>query len=312
MSIPSKITLNYLEKLDKGLIKNSVDKIVMMPDLTNYRVFKMLFKFNEKMFKRFLVSVLHFEFKPENVNLIYLDKEILDPKPKTHGSTYDYYININNNIYVDLEVNKKEFDLYKDKSFFYQVKQISSSLNIVENYEDFEKKTYIQLNLNASDKTAFGEDIVCPYSIVTKSVYLTNVMTYLRYLDYYRNLYYNKFIDKEESDYWLAMLTAKSFTEIYKILSSFLDEKDRDEIIRDVINLSMDALFNEQELDNLRKQVEMDKEKFYTKKGIEQGIEQGAKENTILIAKSMLKENMPLDLITKFTGLSTEELEKLQ
>ena len=71
------------------------------------------------------------------------------------------------------------------------------------------------------------------------------------------------------------MLTANSFTEMHAILNSFLDKKLSNRIIRNVIRLSMDALFTEQELENLRKQVEMDKERFYRKKGLEEGLAEG-------------------------------------
>ena len=45
--------------------------------------------------------------------------------------------------------------------------------------------------------------------------------------------------------------------------------------------------------------------------GRSEGKELGAKENTIEIAKKMLKENLELELILKMTGLSKEELDKL-
>ena len=46
--------------------------------------------------------------------------------------------------------------------------------------------------------------------------------------------------------------------------------------------------------------------------GYNDGKELGAKENTIEIAKKMLKENVDVDFIVKMTGLSKEELEKLK
>ena len=45
--------------------------------------------------------------------------------------------------------------------------------------------------------------------------------------------------------------------------------------------------------------------------GRSEGKELGTKENTIEIAKKMLKENLELELILKMTGLSKEELDKL-
>lgn len=50
----------------------------------------------------------------------------------------------------------------------------------------------IQLNINVKDKSkTLGEDIVVQYSIITNTIYINNDITYIRYHDYYRNLYYN-------------------------------------------------------------------------------------------------------------------------
>ena len=52
------------------------------------------------------------------------------------------------------------------------------------------------------------------------------------------------------------------------------------------------------------------------KKGLEQGLEQGftdgANHEKREIAKNLLKENVSLDLISKSTGLSHDEIEKLK
>ena len=46
-------------------------------------------------------------------------------------------------------------------------------------------------------------------------------------------------------------------------------------------------------------------------KGRQEGIEKGKKDEQIAIAIEMKKENMSLELISRFTGLSVEEIEKL-
>lgn len=46
--------------------------------------------------------------------------------------------------------------------------------------------------------------------------------------------------------------------------------------------------------------------------GLKQGIEEGIKQGTFEIAKSMLSDNLPLELISKHTGISVEELNKLK
>ena len=45
--------------------------------------------------------------------------------------------------------------------------------------------------------------------------------------------------------------------------------------------------------------------------GIEKGIEKGYKESQINIAKEMKKENMNIDVISRITGLSIEEIKDL-
>ena len=46
-------------------------------------------------------------------------------------------------------------------------------------------------------------------------------------------------------------------------------------------------------------------------KGIEKGIEKGKKYSTLIIAKAMKEDGTDFKLISKYTGLSIEEIEKL-
>ena len=55
-------------------------------------------------------------------------------------------------------------------------------------------------------------------------------------------------------------------------------------------------------------------EKGYSKgheKGYNEGHEQGIKQNNIDVAKKMLEEKLPLETISKITGLSNEEITEL-
>ncbi len=46
--------------------------------------------------------------------------------------------------------------------------------------------------------------------------------------------------------------------------------------------------------------------------GIKEGKEEGIKERNIAIAKNMLKDNLDIKTICKYTGLSKEEVESLK
>ena len=45
--------------------------------------------------------------------------------------------------------------------------------------------------------------------------------------------------------------------------------------------------------------------------GMSQGLEQGISSRNIEIAKNMLKDNIDISIISKYTGLSKEEIEEL-
>lgn len=47
-------------------------------------------------------------------------------------------------------------------------------------------------------------------------------------------------------------------------------------------------------------------------RGIEQGIEQGSLSKSKEIAKSLLEENIDINIVSKTTGLSIEELKEIQ
>ncbi|MEI0527741.1 hypothetical protein R4J00_03715, partial [Brachyspira intermedia] len=59
-------------------------------------------------------------------------------------------------------------------------------------------------------------------------------------------------------------------------------------------------------------QIMLDEERrLGIEEGIKKGKEEGIKENQILTAKNMKKENIDINIISKITGLSIEEIEKL-
>ena len=49
-----------------------------------------------------------------------------------------------------------------------------------------------------------------------------------------------------------------------------------------------------------------------TEEGYNKGHEKGIEQNNIDVAKKMLEEKLPLETISKITGLSTEEVLKLK
>ena len=172
-------------------------KIKIIP-LTNTNILIKILEKNPYILKKFLISILHLNIKPKKCTIYYVNKH----HPIENKNNIN--ININNYIFINIKLHKKETFKYKN----------------------------IQLILNTEDKNKhIGEDIIVPYSLKTNSIYNKTDIIYIRYLDYYNKLYHHNTIKKAE-DYWLAMLTSKNTIELNNILKKLLSNKLRKIIIR--------------------------------------------------------------------------------
>lgn len=64
----------------------------------------------------------------------------------------------------------------------------------------------------------YGEDIIVSYSLTTKNIFVKNKYIVLKYLEFYRKLYYTEH-ELRKSDIWLAALTATNYFELEEMLS---------------------------------------------------------------------------------------------
>lgn len=84
----------------------------------------------------------------------------------------------------------------------------------------------------------------------------------------------------------------------------------------DEINETNEKLENISGDEHLKKRAEIlerwELEEKWNKQSVfAHGVEEGSMQKVLEVAKAMLKENLPLDTICKVTGLSVEEVKKL-
>ena len=60
------------------------------------------------------------------------------------------------------------------------------------------------------------------------------------------------------------------------------------------------------------KKIENSLKREWMEEGLKEGIKEGSYKRNIEIAKTMLKDNMDIEIISKYTNLSKEELEKIK
>ena len=84
----------------------------MIP-LTVDSVFKAVMQINSNIFKRFLIETLDLNIKPEECNVIFLDKELIKDNYKEKGKIVDLNVKINEKLLVTVEVNRVRFESIK-------------------------------------------------------------------------------------------------------------------------------------------------------------------------------------------------------
>jgi predicted transposase/invertase (TIGR01784 family) len=120
------------------------------------------------------------------------------------------------------------------------------------------------------------------------------------YIPNLRRKCYNEGIEKlEEVEKYLLVLTEKGINEAKEIGGNI---KIMDEYIDEAVEVSYESGFGEA----------YDKEEAIYDDGIKKGMEQGMKNEKIEIARKMLNEKMDISMISKITGLTKEEIDKIK
>ncbi len=122
---------------------------------------------------------------------------------------------------------------------------------------------------------------------------------------------------ENEKDQLLDWLVFLENPESERVTRKMEENENLKEAVEKLDRISEDEKM--QRIIELREKAIRDEHAIYDKglddgieKGIQKGKEKGAKEEKIKIVKSMLKENMDIEIIIKITGLTKEEIEKLK
>ena len=295
------INEDYLKEMDK--------KVKMIP-LTFDVVFKGVFERNTDILKRFLISTLKLELDVDKTKIEISNNELLKENVKEYKKTIDILVILNDTIFIDIEINRSNFENVKKRNFLYCDKLYTMLLEMGNKTSKLKDIYLYQLNLNAMDSSiTFGEDRIVSYSEVTKSIYVKNKITVLKYLEFYRNIYYTDIEKLSDDEIWLVALTSRNFVELNEILSHILNHNDRSKIVKEAIRMSkLKFNLHEWEKEKMDELVREETKRIEREEGFNAGVEQ----NTIEVIKNMLENNAELEFISKVTGKTIEEIEKIQ
>ena len=286
-------------------MENNLELLPLTDDYIFKRVFA--YKGNESVLKDFLEALLKIEIKGIKIT----NPEIIPYEKGEKRGLLDIKAEINDGTMLDVEMQMKNERNTEERATEYMGKMISEQLQVGEDYQNLKKSIVIFItnynflkrnSYHSVGRMKFDETIEDEYVNMGYEIEDEVASKYIEV--HYIEL--PKFKKKELSkftklDQWMCIFTQNRE-------GIMLAEKENKEIKR-AIN-TLDFLSKDPKERERHNSIVMAK---YNRLVSEHNFfEDGKKENSIEIAKEMLKEKMPIDMIMKFTKLTKEEIENLK
>ena len=286
-------------------MENNLELLPLTDDYIFKRVFA--YKGNESVLRDFLEALLKIEIKGIKIT----NPEIIPYEKGEKRGLLDIKAEINDGTMLDVEMQMKNERNTDERATEYMGKMISEQLQVGEDYQNLKKSIVIFItNYNFLKRNSYHSVGRMKFDKTLEDEYVN--MGYdeedevaSKYIEvHYIEL--PKFKKKELSkftklDQWMCiftqnregiMLAEKENKEIKRAINT-LDFLSKDPKERERHNSIIMAEYNRL----------VSEHNFF---------EDGKKEGKIEIAKKMLKEKVPIEMIEKFTELSKEEIEKIK
>ena len=240
---------------------------------------------------------------------IYLAKNELDKEKESSKGERCDYVAVIDNTSLNIEVNNNSSLEILERNIEYAYRLYSKKIKRGEREYDYTQ--VIQFNLNnfsfkGNDKIIdiYGvkndSDLTLSDKIIFVQIYVPNL----------RKKWYNEGIESlnEAEKYILALVEM----DIEK-LKSLGGEELMEEYVKEAEEVSFEGGVGESYDKEwaLKDQAYRDGEEAGEKKGRKEGLEEGSTTKAIEIAKSMLAENININIISKCTGLAISEINSL-
>ena len=286
-------------------MENNLELLPLTDDYIFKRVFA--YKGNESVLKDFLEALLKIEIKGIKIT----NPEIIPYEKGEKRGLLDIKAEINDGTMLDVEMQMKNERNTDERATEYMGKMISEQLQVGEDYQNLKKSIVIFItNYNFLKRNSYHSVGKMKFDKTIEDEYVN--MGYEKedeVASKYIEVHYielPKFKKKELSkftklDQWMCiftqnregiMLAEKENKEIKRAINT-LDFLSKDPKERERHNSIIMAEYNRL----------VSEHNFF---------EDGKKEGKIEIAKKMLKEKVPIEMIEKFTELSKEEIEKIK
>ena len=263
--------------------------------IRNDIVFKSIFckEENKELLERLIKEVIG-----EDVTVISLNvPELIKDKVYVKGKTLDVLVKTKDKE-INIEINTLPDLFLRRRNAGYIFKRYSDNVQVGKTYQDMPE--FIQINLSVN----LPKDYPCISTYIlydhnNNLTFIDNFKIYEINLEKIKELCYNKDIKGNI----LSMLDMD-----LEELLNVKGDKYMEKLKKEAIYLNNEDEFAKYMPDDVAERLFMNS---YIQKGFEQGIEQGIEQKNIEIAKKMLAKDTDINFISEITGLSIEEINKI-
>ena len=230
------------------------------------------------------------------------DYQLTDNESNTGNKVKDYRMDlklVNGKNTIIIEMNKEYYEFIDSKNYQYLYREAGSLYDTGEDYQD--RKTKLISFNNYRNKKIPSLKMGSYVFIDPKTkLRIEDIESYEIYLPNYKKVCY----DSSELEVSLSLFSADSFDKMRKLTNNPRDIK----IIEELERLAMDEEFK---LHYNAEAVKRKTENSIKKESYQHGLEDGSKQEKLEIAQAMLNDGDSIDKVSRITGLTVEEIEKL-
>ena len=230
------------------------------------------------------------------------DYQLTDNESNTGNKVKDYRMDlklVNGKNTIIIEMNKEYYEFIDSKNYQYLYREAGSLYDTGEDYQD-RKTKLISFNNYINKKIPSLKMGSYVFVDPKTKLRIEDIESYEIYLPNYKKVCY----DSSELEVSLSLFSAYSFDKMRKLTNNPRDIK----IIEELERLAMDEEFK---LHYNAEAVKRKTENSIKKESYQHGLEDGSKQEKLEIAQAMLNDGDSIDKVSRITGLTVEELEKL-
>ena len=298
-------------------------------DLLDDEVFKLVF--GRESTKDVMIEFLN-QVIPDRtiVDLEFIDKEMHPIERDAKGSVYDMFCKTDDGSRIIVEVQRRKQPFYPERALYYSTFQIQRQVESGAEDYDFLPVYVVNILDFRMGRNSTGTKVKTVYRLYEEDLHdlLTDRVTFI-FIELPK---FNKTIDELDGDILEGMYFCFKNMRALKERPEVLDHNIFDRIFEVTELCNMDKSTFDKVLHKMTTERDLRNQMAYAKKvaieegraeglaegraegmaqGLAQGMAQGLEEGKLLIAKNMLSMEIDVEIISKATGLTIEEVKKL-